>query len=31
MKTFLSIVIIWIVGTWLLASIAGSLKNNNKK
>lgn len=31
MKTFLSLLIIWLVGLWLLASLAASLTENKNK
>ena len=30
MKTFLSLVIIWLVATWLLASAASAIKNKKQ-
>lgn len=31
MKTFISLVIIWLVATWLLASAAASLTNQKNQ
>ena len=30
MKTFITILIVWLVGTWLLSSLASSFKNKKK-